>query len=193
MMRWDQRIPAYQQTEQDFNRGSIPSNFPNLKTAEAPGRRLSNFSSGKSSPYGLSRGVKSITSESLSRMNISTPNLGLKKLNRNASSGGFPMPRLGGMGTAKNRPELVNLALSVAHGDQSISRRTVSSQREQLIPLLKNRHGCFPLPKLRPAKKSFKKPYSLSYYKELWVSSQDGEVSKEIFARRLQRGALPTV
>jgi hypothetical protein len=182
MMLWDQRIPY--QAEHDFNRGSIPS-FNNLRTAKVPNRRLSNFSSVESSPYGMSR-VKSLGHESLSRMNISSPNLSLKKVaKRNSGGGGFPMPRLGDKAT-KKRPELLNFALSVARVDQS--RRTARSQ--QTLPPLRKSHGCFPLPKLRPVKSSFKKPYSLASYKELWVASQDGEVSREIFARRLHRGAL---
>jgi hypothetical protein len=194
MMRWDQRMPAYQQAEHDFNRGLNPSTFSNLKTSEGPSRRLSNFSSVECSPYGLSRGVKSIPSESLSRMNISSPNLGLKMLSRNGSSSGFPMPRLGGMGTTKKGPELVDLALSVANADQSSSSsRSTARSQQQVIPPLRKSHGCFPLPKLCPVKKSFKKPYSLASYKELWVSSQDGEVSREVFARRLQRGGLSSV
>ena len=172
LMLWDQREEFEAlKNQQRLNALSLLQAGLKSPAPSTPSINPRDFSS---SPALMSQKMRA---NSFSQLNLSSAPSSAKKA---STGGGFPMPRL----VTSPQPlknSMLNLARSMGTGQVQTGAST------NQVPLRMPR-GSFPLPKVKPAKKSSKKPYSLQAYQKIWLSSNDKITNREIFARRLHRG-----
>ena len=96
-------------------------------------------------------------------------------------SGGFPMPKFGGLFKKKdNKAAITDEALKVCQ----------ELQEERRLPTSKS--GAFPMPSCTPGGRHPKSlaPKSLPTFEKIWTDIDNPQLRKEIFARKLQKGGL---
>jgi hypothetical protein len=198
LMFWDQLDDLDQR--QEHRRLSSMSHFRGFKSPAASTKSLlaSHLDHPASAP--LVPGMMSkVQNDALARMSLTTSSSHLtsKRLKRNSLLGGFPMPPLMNFESSSpqvynKRNSLLDFGVAMPKDPKLFGKPSAIDlfQRSQQQRLTTGSKGSFPLPKLRPARKTSTKPYSLRSYQSIWYSSHDKEVNREIFARRLHQGKI---
>jgi hypothetical protein len=96
-------------------------------------------------------------------------------------------------GVDSRRNSLLDFGIAMSKDPKQVNGKPSAIdlfQRSQQQRVTTGSKGSFPLPKLRPARKTSSKPYSLRSYQSIWYTSHDKDVNREIFARRLHQGKI---